>query len=51
MGRLTTNRSRSPRRKGETIMTIVLHIITFVIGFGIGTYIYHKVADGKRIDK
>ena len=52
MGKLTTNRSRfSPTERLVNIMTIILHILVFVIGFWIGTYIYHKMTDGKRIDK
>jgi hypothetical protein len=30
------------------IVIISLNIMAFILGFGIGTYIYHKVADGNK---
>lgn len=30
------------------IVIISLNIIAFMLGFGIGTYIYHKWADGNK---
>lgn len=31
-----------------TIIITILHILVFIIGFCIGTYIYNKMADGNK---
>lgn len=30
------------------VVIISLNIMAFILGFGIGAYIYHKVADGNK---